>query len=154
MAWPSSVINQDQFNGNLRKNVAGQIIQFFMADDNGAITGEAVNIEFSYSIDGGAVVTTVGGQSTPYEVDSTNYPGWYEVRPSQAETNGDVLVLQARKDSGMGSSPYPRETVVLCYTRVDHENEVMGSGFTATTDSLAALRGAMVDSLVAVQRDD
>lgn len=153
MAFDDRVYTPSLFQGTVRKNATEQIIHFYMYDNNGAITGAAANIDLSYSLDGGAVATTVGGQSTPYEVDATDFPGWYEVRPTQAETNGDVILLQARKDSGMGSPPYPQEAMAIIHTEEDYETKLMGAGF-SVTDSLAGLRDAMVNALLPVQRDD
>jgi hypothetical protein len=75
------------------KNVASQKIAVFAWDGaNGtAKTGDAANITAQISVDGGTSAAT--NDTNPTELDSTDHPGIYIFDLTQAETNGDMIVV-------------------------------------------------------------
>lgn len=76
------------------KNRASQKIPIYVWDANTGLgkTGDAANITVKLSKDGGAAATSANAVS---ELDSTNFPGTYVLTLSQAETNCDLLLVQA-----------------------------------------------------------
>jgi hypothetical protein len=77
------------------KNVASQKVAVFAWDNaaGAAKTGDAANITAQISIDGGATAAT--NDVNPTELDATDAPGTYIFDLTQAETNGDMIILQA-----------------------------------------------------------
>lgn len=77
------------------KNVASQKIAVFVWDNaNGAPkTGDAANISAQISIDGAATAAT--NDVAPTELDATDAKGIYLFDMTQAETNGDLIILSA-----------------------------------------------------------
>ena len=75
------------------KNVASQKVAVY-AWDNAAgseKTGDAANITAQISIDGGATAAT--DDTNPTELDAADAPGIYIFDMTQAETNGDLIVI-------------------------------------------------------------
>jgi len=79
----------------LDKDVSNQKIAIFDFDstDNTGKTGDAGNITAQISIDGGAAAAT--NDTNPTELDATDAPGIYIFDLTQAETNGDMIVISA-----------------------------------------------------------
>ena len=77
------------------KNVASQKIAIFAWDgaSGASKTGDASNITAQISIDGGARAAT--DDTNPTELDATDAPGIYIFDMTQAETNGDLIILSA-----------------------------------------------------------
>jgi hypothetical protein len=81
------------------KNVASQKIAVYAYDptttagSDPSKTGDASNITAEISIDGGASAAV--GDTNPTELDSTDHPGIYLFDLTQAETNGDLLIVSA-----------------------------------------------------------
>ena len=77
------------------KNVASQKIAVFAWDNAGgaAKTGDAANITAQISIDGAACAAT--DDTNPTELDAADAPGTYIFTLTQAESNGDMIILQA-----------------------------------------------------------
>lgn len=77
------------------KDVAGQKLAVFAWDAaNGAAkTGDAAQITGQISKDGAATAAT--NDANPTELDATDAPGVYLFDMTQAETNADLIVLQA-----------------------------------------------------------
>lgn len=74
------------------KNTAGQKFPFIVLDSNGnRLTGDAANITAQISIDFGVPAAT--NDANPTELDATDHPGVVYFDATQAETNGDVLVV-------------------------------------------------------------
>lgn len=80
----------------LFKNTASQTIQLFVFDTTTALgrTGDAANITFYVSKDGGA--TTACNDATPTEKDATNARGVYQIDLTQAETDANYLVFTGK----------------------------------------------------------
>jgi len=77
------------------KDTSNQKMAVFAINTVGgdAKTGDAANITAQISIDGG--VTAATNDTNPTELDATNAPGIYLFDLSQAETNGDTIILAA-----------------------------------------------------------
>ncbi len=77
------------------KNVGSQKVAVFAWDAaaGAAKTGDAANITGQISIDGAATAAT--DDTNPTELDATDAPGVYLFDTTQAETNGDLIILQA-----------------------------------------------------------
>ena len=75
------------------KNVASQKVAVFAWDNaNGvAKTGDAANISAQISIDVAATAAT--NDVAPTELDATDAPGVYYFNMTQAETNGDLIIV-------------------------------------------------------------
>lgn len=75
------------------KNQASQKVAVFAWDAaaGAAKTGDAANITGQISIDGGASAAT--DDTNPTELDATDHPGVYLFDTTQAETNGDLIIL-------------------------------------------------------------
>ena len=75
------------------KNISGQILAVFAWDNANGIpkTGDAANITAQISIDGG--VSASLNDTNPTELDSVDQPGIYIFSLTQAETNGDLLIV-------------------------------------------------------------
>lgn len=82
------------------KNVASQKIAVYAYDTaaNGAKTGDAANISAQISIDGAATAPT--DDVVPTELDAADAPGVYIFDMTQAETNGDLIILSAISSTG------------------------------------------------------
>lgn len=81
------------------KNVASQKIPVFAWDTANRIpkTGDAANITGKISKDGGAAAST--DDTNPTELDATNFPGIYIFDLTQAETNAEFVILQAKSST-------------------------------------------------------
>jgi len=90
----------------VKKNVASQKVAVYAWDtvNRVAKTGDAANITGQISKDGGAAAAT--NDTNPTELDATNFPGVYIFDMTQAETNADLVILQA-KSSSTGISILP-----------------------------------------------
>lgn len=79
----------------LKKNIAGQKVAIFAWDDGAGApkTGDAANIKGRISKDGGAPAAT--NDTNPTELDATNMKGVYIFDLTQAETNGDLILISA-----------------------------------------------------------
>ena len=77
------------------KNVASQLIPIFAWDSAAGTpkTGDAGNITAQISIDGGATAAT--NDVNPTELDATDAPGTYLFSMTQAETNGNLIIVSA-----------------------------------------------------------
>lgn len=77
----------------LFKNVASQKVAVFAVDrvTGEGKTGDAANITAEISIGGGASAAT--NDVNPTELDATDHPGVYLFDLTQAETNGDLIVI-------------------------------------------------------------
>jgi len=77
------------------KNVASQKVAVFAWDGaaGAAKTGDSANITAQISIDGGATAAT--DDANPWELDATDAPGIYIFDMTQAETNGDLIIVNA-----------------------------------------------------------
>jgi len=75
------------------KNIGSQKVAVFAWDNaaGSAKTGDAANISAQISIDGAATAAT--DDVAPTELDSTDAPGIYIFDMTQAETNGDLIVI-------------------------------------------------------------
>jgi len=103
------------------KNVAGQSVTVYAKNIflNTSVTGDAANITASLSIDGSAPVATT--DINPTEISDTNMPGLYRFNFTQAETNGNEIVLHSESStSNVKLSP------VIIYT----ESSFLGTGDT------------------------
>lgn len=81
------------------KNVGSQKCIFFAFDSTTNLpkTGDGANITPYRSLDQGTV--TVLGTTTATELDSTNAKGYYSCVLTQAETNGDCILLTAKSST-------------------------------------------------------
>jgi len=79
----------------LFKNIAGQKLAIYAHDTSADApkTGDASNITAQISIDGGATAAT--NDTNPTELDATDAKGIYIFDLTQAETNGDLIILSA-----------------------------------------------------------
>ena len=77
------------------KNTASQIAAVFAWDsaNNAPKTGDAANITAQISKDGGATAAT--NDTNPTELDATDAKGIYLFDLTQAETNGDLIIISA-----------------------------------------------------------
>lgn len=77
------------------KNIASQKIAVYAHDTaaDAPKTGDAANITAQISKDGGTTAAT--NDTNPTELDATDAPGIYLFDMTQAETNADLIVLQA-----------------------------------------------------------
>ena len=77
----------------LDKDTSGQKVSIYAFDsgDGNGKTGDAANITAQISIDGGATVAT--NDTNPTELDAIDAPGIYIFDLTQAETNGDMIVI-------------------------------------------------------------
>jgi hypothetical protein len=92
------------------KNTAGQKVAVYAYDLNGPKTGDAANITGKVFLDGAAANAI--DDTNPTELDSTNAPGVYVFDLTQAETNGDMIVLQAKSTTvGVQINPIMLYTV-------------------------------------------
>lgn len=84
----------------LYKNVASQKIAVYARDtaNDTEKTGDAANITAQISIDGGATAAT--NDTNPTELDATDAPGIYIFDMTQAETNGDMIILSPTSSTG------------------------------------------------------
>jgi len=115
------------------KNVAGQKIAVFAWDNaSGAPkTGDAANISAQISIDGGTTAAT--NDTAPTELDATDAPGIYLFDMTQAESNGDLIILSA-----VSSTADIDLQPVIIYTRpVDSSSATSGGSvnIAATQDN-------------------
>jgi len=79
--------------GDIYKNTSGQKVAVYAWNKatGNPQTGDASNITGQISIDGAASAST--NDTNPTELDSTNHAGVYIFDLSQAESNGDIIVL-------------------------------------------------------------
>ncbi len=77
----------------MEKNVASQKVACFAWNNaaGAAKTGDAANISAQISIDGGTTAAT--NDVNPTELDATDAPGVYLFDTTQAETNGDLIII-------------------------------------------------------------
>lgn len=77
------------------RNVGSQKVAVFAWDNANGIakTGDAANITAQISIDGGVSAAT--DDTNPTELDATDHPGTYLFDTTQAETNGDLIIITA-----------------------------------------------------------
>lgn len=118
----------------MQKNISSQKLAVYAWDtlNRVAKTGDAANITGKISKDGGASAST--NDTNPTELDATDFPGVYIFDLTQAETNADLVILQA-KSSTSNISILP----VLCYTTLDLKTSQAepGQGAPAATTSVA-----------------
>lgn len=110
------------------KNQTSQKIAVFAVDATGAPkTGDAAQITAQISKDGGECAAT--NDTNPTELDATDAPGVYLFDMEQAETNGNLIVLQAKSStSGVVIRP------VIAYTEPStRQADVAAFGGTAVT---------------------
>jgi hypothetical protein len=134
----------------LIKNVASQKVPLFLVDDDGdPQTGEVANITVNVVLDGGSETAyTNNGTTYLTELDATNHAGVYLFDIPQAETNGEVVVMHFVHTTATYKF---RPDVLTLSTKPDWDT-VLGATFSATTDSLEAIRRAMEDSTAAISR--
>lgn len=113
----------------LFKNVAGQKLAVYAHDTSADApkTGDAGNITAQISIDGGATAAT--NDTNPTELDATDAKGIYIFDLTQAETNGDLIILSA-----VSSTADVQIEPVIAYT--DGVNVTRVSGSSDAADSL------------------
>lgn len=140
----------------IRKNKATKI-QFYVYDDSGdtPITGKAseitvVNLWDPYA----GTPANAEATGTVVEVDSTNFPGWYEIQLSAQEMNTDMLVATPDLSGVTGTTPRAEPPSLLLFTDLDFEKNLMGDGFNTSTDSLEAIRNTMQAAASPIVRDD
>ena len=81
------------------KNRSGQKLMIWARDSADAgVAGDAANITAEISIDGGTSAAT--NDTNPTELDATDHPGIYIFDLTQAETNGDVVVISPVSATG------------------------------------------------------
>ncbi len=75
------------------KNVSGQKVAVYAYDKTTGApkTGDAANITAYIAIDGGTPAAT--NDTNPTELDATNMKGWYLFDLTQAETNGNLILI-------------------------------------------------------------
>jgi len=114
------------------KNTASQKVVVYAWDtvNRVAKTGDAANITGQISKDGGAAAAT--NDASPTELDATNFPGAYIFDMAQAETNADLIILQA-KSTSTGISIFP----VFIYTGISSDMTSI-SGSSTAADKLEA----------------
>jgi len=113
------------------KNIASQKIAVF-AWDNAAgseKTGDAGNITAQISIDGAATAAT--DDTNPTELDSTDAPGIYIFDMTQAETNGDLIVVYVVS----GTSDIVLRPVIIYTKPVMRGTDSAALAATALTDT-------------------
>lgn len=103
------------------KNTANQYVTFFVEDTFNKVgkTGDAANITATISIDGSAPVAT--NDVNPTEISDVNMPGLYRFLLTQAETNGNEIVIVAKS-----TTSYLTISPVVIYT----ETSYLGTGNT------------------------
>jgi len=139
------------------KNVASQKIAVFAWDNAGgtAKTGDAANITGQISIDGGACAAT--DDTNPTELDATDAPGTYIFDLTQAETNGDMIILQAASStSDIDIRPVYAYPTLLTSTKAGYIDHAISTVDTVVdgiqtdlnngTDGLGALK-ALIDAI-------
>ena len=119
------------------KNTTGQKIACYAWDGAAgtAKTGDAANITAQISIDGAATAAT--NDVSPTELDAADAPGIYIFDLTQAETNGDMIVI-----APVSSTPDITIRPIISYT-----NPVIAANITAiqaVTDALPNA-GALTD---------
>lgn len=77
------------------KNESGQkiFVEAYNTSTGARVTGDAANITAELSIDGGTSAAT--NDANPTEVDATDHAGLYAFDMTQAETNGEQLIVSA-----------------------------------------------------------
>lgn len=137
---------------SLRKNQVGRI-QFYAYDDNddSPSPGDAGNITVNISKDGGGNNPATNSVT---EIDATNMSGWYQVILTAEELNADIVVATPMVSGMTATTPRSDPDSIMIYTDVDYENDILGSGFSTSTDSLEAIRDDMGDAATAITRDD
>jgi len=75
------------------RNIAGQVIPIFAYDatTRAPVTGDALNITATISLDGANPVPT--SDTNPTELNAATAPGIYYFLPTQQETDAGVIVL-------------------------------------------------------------
>lgn len=135
----------------LQKNVASQkwIVFAFDRTDNTPKTGDAANITANLRIDGGAANGV--DDTNPTELED----GFYVFDLSQAETNGDLIVICPVSSTsniqviGVPGAVWTDSLTANQTTIINHLADVKGTGFVKDTDSLVDLAhtGADGDTL-------
>lgn len=122
----------------LYKNQSGQklAVHAWNNSTNTHQTGDAANITAQVSIDGAATAAT--NDTNPTELDATDAPGVYLFDLTQAETNGDLIVVSA-KSSTANVTLEPR----FIYTLPNFLDDGTAT-FDRTTDSLQAQTDAAI----------
>lgn len=139
------------------KNVASQKVAVFAWDNasGAAKTGDAANITAQISIDGAATAAT--NDANPTELDATDAPGTYIFDLTQAETNGDLIIIQAASStSDIEIRPVYAYPSPLTSTKAGYIDTAISTVGTAvdgiqtdlnnSTDGLGALK-ALIDAL-------
>jgi len=118
----------------MQKNVASQKIAVFAWDNANSApkTGDAANISAQISIDVGATAAT--NDVAPTELDATDAKGIYYFDMTQAETNGDLIILSA-----VSSTADIDLAPVIIYTQV-------GNAIKTVTDKFAFSTANQVDA--------
>jgi hypothetical protein len=120
------------------KNVTSQKVPIFAFDQvaGAAETGDAGNITAQISIDGGSSAAVT--DTNPTELDATNQAGVYLFDLTQAETNGNLIVITATSSTAnVVIEPLILFTTVGDGTRVAVDTQAI-SGDTTAADNLEA----------------
>ena len=125
----------------LYKNVASQKIPIYAYDtaNSEAKTGDAANITAQISIDGGTTAAT--NDVNPTELDATDAPGVYIFDLTQAETNGDLIILSAASSTAdIQIEPFIGYTDPMTETQRGYVDVAITSrsDFDETTDTVNA----------------
>ena len=127
------------------KNKATQKVACFAYDstDGSAKTGDASNITAQISIDGAATAAT--NDTNPTELDAADAPGIYLFDLTQAESNGDLLVI-----APVSSTSNILIEPLIIYTEPETRaaNVTAMDADTITASALAADAGAELAALV------
>jgi hypothetical protein len=133
----------------LWKNVAGQQIAVCAWDTGGSApkAGDAANITAQISLDGGACAATA--DVNPTELDAVDMPGIYLFDLSQAETNGDLVILFAVSGTAnivINPVAGPGDVPVVIYTQppLPEVDVTALFGSVVAAAALAASAGGMV----------
>jgi hypothetical protein len=130
------------------KNVASQKLSVFAWDtvNRVAKTGDAANITGKISKDGGAAAST--NDTNPTELDATNFPGIYIFDLTQAETNADLVIVQAKSSStGIQILPVINYTVIYSVAQTGDSYARLGAPAGASVSADIAAIEAQTDDI-------
>lgn len=131
------------------KNVASQKMNLFAYNSTtGApVTGLTTGATFAPYVSINSAAPAALATTTVTELDATNLPGWYAVQPSQAETNGDMLLFGGKSStSNVYINGQPVFTDPPNYTTlsIDGSGRAKGDVDTIKTQAVTCAAGVTV----------
>jgi len=132
----------------MQKNVAGQYVSLraFNSSTGAPVTGDAANITFYVQKDNGSV-TAIAAAVT--EVSATNMPGVYKALLTQADTNGDCVLICGKSSTSnvvIADKEYATTPANFATTVINNAGAISVANGLKKNQALAGFPFPMTDS--------